>query len=783
MPYFLHQEGDYDTLVIVEGETDAATAAGAGFSVLGVPGATNWKDAWWLLAEDFSQVVIFLDADEAAAHLLSRLAAAKPENLQLLVTAPALAQEGIHDLNDLHQANSGDFNKTRENIISLINRARPLKVVYDESELLEAVTDSLEGVSAVEDDDGDRKALCIFHSEKTPSLDFGPKGFKCFACERSGSLRTLGSVLGIALVQASHSDDVKYAVRNGQICSVKYTEDGIIYTPLCNFQARITEETLKDDGVEQTLYFQITGRLASGKPLQPLTVPADKFTAMNWVVAGWGAEANIEAGNGVKDKLRAAIQYLSASSVGNQGIPRKTVFTHLGWRKLNGNWVYLYTGGAVGLPNATVEPDQESLRRFSLPNEKESARLSLDLLSIGPPEVIIPLLAAVYRAPTCCLLYPTVTLWLYGDTGSFKSTLAALMSCHFGGPFTGESLPGSWISTENSLERALFLAHDVLYVIDDYAPERSARAAKELEHRVDRILRQVGNRTSRSRLRSDLSGRPEFIPNAMVVSTGEQLPLGVNSIAARILPVKCEKDKININALTEAQARQSELAKAMRGYIEWLAGRMSSLANSLGERFVELRAQALTGNYARLASSVAHLAIGWELFLTYALETNAITREERDRLWNQGWNALTSIATKHDALLTEERPTRKFLRTLSAMLTQGVVYLADRATGNPLVTNDFSVSSRMIGWQDSGGVYLIPDAAWREVNEYLRSTDRIAVTQNTLADMLFQEGLLTTDKGKKVKRIRVCGGRAYVWQLPPNVWEVVESEEDEDQAE
>src|SRR5262249_10847483 len=61
------------------------------------------------------------------------------------------------------------------------------------------------------------------------------------------------------------------------------------------------------------------------------------------------------------------------------------------------------------------------------------------------------------------------SLWIEGQTGSLKSTLAARFLSHFGS-FERISLPGAWSSTANQLERRAFLLKDVLFVVDDYAP-------------------------------------------------------------------------------------------------------------------------------------------------------------------------------------------------------------------------------------------------------------------------------------------------------------------------
>lgn len=44
-----------------------------------------------------------------------------------------------------------------------------------------------------------------------------------------------------------------YLIEDGVICQEKATRDGLVVTPLCNFNARITEQRERDDGVERTL--------------------------------------------------------------------------------------------------------------------------------------------------------------------------------------------------------------------------------------------------------------------------------------------------------------------------------------------------------------------------------------------------------------------------------------------------------------------------------------------------------------------------------------------------
>src|SRR6185369_7135403 len=225
--------------------------------------------------------------------------------------------------------------------------------------------------------------------------------------------------------------------------------------------------------------------------------------------------------------------------------------------------------GGVGADSVTVELDPP-LDRFALPARTEDLRdavtLSLRLLDCAPASVAIPLLAAVYGAPLAFITNPDYAVFMVGPTGSLKSELAALAQRHFGN-FDRKTLPGSWTSTENALEARLFAIKDAISVIDDYAPNADSRAQQELEKRAQRIIRGIGNRASRGRLRADLTQQPDRPPRGLVICTGEDLPTG-HSIQARLVIIEIDRERLHLDVVTELQNRGGRLVHAMRGYVE-----------------------------------------------------------------------------------------------------------------------------------------------------------------------------------------------------------------------
>lgn len=62
-----------DAICVTEGELDAITLSMCGLPAVGVPGATNWKKHFSRCLDDFTQVFVFGDPDDAGKGLNKRL--------------------------------------------------------------------------------------------------------------------------------------------------------------------------------------------------------------------------------------------------------------------------------------------------------------------------------------------------------------------------------------------------------------------------------------------------------------------------------------------------------------------------------------------------------------------------------------------------------------------------------------------------------------------------------------------------------------------------------------
>lgn len=559
----------------------------------------------------------------------------------------------------------------------------------------------------------------------------------------------------------------------------KSTKEGQVLVPLANFTATIVGEVERDDGVETRRWFEIAAKHRGRE--HRFEVSAAEFPTMQWVGTQLGATAIVNAGLGTKDHTRAAVQHLSDE------VSLRTVFTHLGWRKIGEVWCYFHADGAIGpvgpVPDVETEPPSQ-LERFSLPEPpteddlKQAVRASLGMLDVVPDEIALPIYCAVWRSVLGAVDFGS---HIVGQTNEGKTELAALTEQHFGAGLDARHLPGSWSSTGNSLEVLAFAAKDALLVVDDFAPEGTAFDVQRLHREAARLIRAQGNRAGRNRLRSDLSLRTVKYPRGLILSTGEDVP-NAHSVRARILILELAQGGVDWRKLTTCQedAASGLYAQAMAAFLQWVAGHYEELQNRRVSRVRELRAQAQTTSSAhrRTPSIVADLAFGLETFLGFTQELGILSKDEADELWRRGWEALGRAAAAQAEHHAAVEPTGRFLELVASAISSGRAHLASRdgdVPGDPHVWGwrhdgsggSWSPQGERIGWVDGQDLYLDPDASYRCAQQ-VATTDGISISARTLWKRMRERRLLAstdTARGRNVVRVTLQGARREVVHL------------------
>jgi len=530
--------------------------------------------------------------------------------------------------------------------------------------------------------------------------------------------------------------------------NTKYLANGVLILG-CNRK--------RDDGVtvENSL---IVIPIVEGKRLSPCEIPVEDLE--NKLMIHLPLNFRPTVGGNSKAFIVDSIRAQTKNS------HEEVIYEHTGWRKLNGEWVFLCADGAITKDGINREIQTDLTGRnsqYSFTEDREDGRWETNnkFLKVAPPPVMLPLLAMVALSPLNEALRmagcePAFMLFLVGRTGSKKSTLAALALNYYGKNFNNKSLPGSSKDTVNSLEKNGFILKDVLTVIDDFFPATNHLESSKMETTLQGVARMYGDRTGKNRMFANGKNRPNNPVRGNAILTGEDVPHVGQSGEARFLGVEVQSDDVKMDVLSEVQESPNCLNEIFCEYIQWLAPNYDTLPDILGKRFLELRAKAQNGGHGRVAESIAHLQLGIEMWSKFLREKGQLAQVET--MQDKAWEIFKDLAEKQNKAIAEEQPTKLFLDAFKELLETRVISLADVSRSE--------LWQHQVGWKDDRFIYLKLDTTLNAVYRfYEEQGKKFPLTSKRLLKHLRDEGLILPDEnGGNTRKKKICGKpKSTVW--------------------
>lgn len=563
--------------------------------------------------------------------------------------------------------------------------------------------------------------------------------------------------------EAAFAKGGQYETVDGWTVLHTFTDDGKKrITPLANGTAKILEEVLRDDGTnEPELDFIIAGELENGHHLPKLTIPANEFSSMKWM-SKWGSRFILAAGRNAQDHLRAAVQHLS-------GTPhRRTIYTHTGWRKINDTWVYLTSEGALGIDDPSIQVDlkmgraETNMDRYRLPlsptSITEAMEHSLNFWNITAPSITVPMWAAMYLAPLSPFLMIDFGLWIHGKTGSMKSSYIATALAHFGG-WQGKDaktfLPSNFQSTANAILLNAFQAKDVPLVIDDFAPGATQREVRERDQTASNLLRSVGNKAARGRMRDGRHFQADFPPRCLAIITAEDLPPTQSTMARGIgvrvqTPPKGSEERRAIERrLTTAQTAESNFYPiAMAGYILWIQRHWNELAADLPQVAARYRDQMQQAGHSRLPDAFGKLMAAIDTALFFAIDVGALTTQQANDRKKIAFNAMNAMIREHGDAVEAVDACRIFQELLTEQLDARQWYLVDVDAPSTASPENSPIGACCAGYHDGSTVYLLTKTVTDVMMLHNRMGQPFPVGKNTLYQRMIENGWLMAADNK-----------------------------------
>lgn len=566
------------------------------------------------------------------------------------------------------------------------------------------------------------------------------------------------------------------------------TKNDFEVTELSNFSAVIVANLLDFDTPEAKprMAFLLSVIFEGREEAFEIEVPAKDFARMEWVellIRG----AAVAPGKVAREHLRYAIQRMS------NAVTRKR-YRFIGWVEDEGQMIYIHAGGAIGaegeVPGVVASlSDPIDRFRLSLPENREQAYedalAQVELFSMEPADVIVPLMGTTFRAP----LGPSrLTAHLAGEQEVGKTYLMGLFQMNFG-PKMGEELPASWVdgSSANGISRVYARAGDALVVSDDLRVTGGPKDVKLMDI-YDQVTRAHYNRAAPRKLTREGGERNDPPSRCTAITTGEVLPQGHSTrsrVVCLMLSVRSTPDASDL----ARRGAEGVLARGMGGFVRWLAPSAKRTRDriSVAERAAADRWR--LGVSDRAAGLFGAIALGLDALFKYWLDVRAQTPEEVAAHRARAEVALRRVAIEHGERVKEEDPVPKFVQMLRTLLASGKAYLSTPQGTAP-------IDCHLYGWRASssfkptdgpdgeergpnfapyglrlgfvrtseGRMWIMLDVAYGLVRDMARANgDTFGVAREDLPKRLHQRGLLAADELKSrqtyTTRLRVEGAR------------------------
>lgn len=586
--------------------------------------------------------------------------------------------------------------------------------------------------------------------------------------------------------------------------------------PLANFSAIVAEERQYDDGIEsepRTLLHAYRPRNGHIEQRE-VEITTPQFSGMAWVPNQLGHAYVVSAGSSVRDHLRAAIQSFS------EGMVSRRIYTHTGWREIDGQLCYLHAGGAITAGGCREDLDvdlPDALANYHLPHPpaeeeaRDAVRASLRQLRLVDDGVGAVQLCRIFGPALARWFRLDFGVFVYGRTGTLKSELAALAMAHYGAGFNARSLPENWESTENAMLLKAFSIKDALFEIDDYNPSGSTGDHQALSKKADRVFRGAANRAGRGRLTSDIRLRRSYYPRGLVSASGEDLPAG-RSLRARLWVLELTPGKMDLDTLTSCQrdAREGVYAAAFAAYLRWLIQHADALATELPIRYEELRAQAGLDlrDHERIPANLAGMQLILEIVFQFIAEIGALSSDVANDWHRRCGAALVEQGIQQAGLQESSEDANRAMEMLRAAFTTGRAHVID--AGRVPASKPPATDAHLLGWRgkqhthrdsldddrepriehrwealgEPVGYWVEPDASkdrpapelWLSPDAVYGALARIARdqgagalrSQHRLAKALVERGYLTPGDGRNIghRHGRRNLSPSRVWRMP-----------------
>lgn len=432
--------------------------------------------------------------------------------------------------------------------------------------------------------------------------------------------------------------------------------------------------------------------------------------------------------------------------------PEEVIYSSIGWRKFGNNWAYIIGNKCIGL-NCNINCTQDkALRVDKKLTAINSAQLSLDMLNISNkldktlPLLLYSHLGLMKSLFTEAKAMPRFILWIYGETGSMKTSIS---KCFFSIFNNCDDISATFKYTKAALEIKSSEYADSCLLVDDYHPTTTRTEKVDMDSKAGMLLRIYGDEASTGRGTQNMQKTIEVTSRGLCVITGEN-KFGSKSDLARLITVEITKDDIIPSVLSHYQNNPKLYPTHIYYFLSWVAINAEAIIEFIQKRVAILRIEN-QGLYShkRYVDSYILLCITAEILLNYY--TSIGLNLNNQAIYHKWSESLKKMIQIQDSNMMQQDPGIMFIIALQNMLIGNTCTLEE-------INGEQMNKTNSIGYKDDKYLYLSAELAYEKVCKFWRGQGiEYPLTKDASLESLERIKVLETkDEGGDHRRTVKC---------------------------
>lgn len=515
-----------------------------------------------------------------------------------------------------------------------------------------------------------------------------------------------------------------------------------------------------DDGSNIKSIIELKAFTNEGEELPSISVPIEKIENNNFYVnPEWGIKV-IFTKSQYKEEQKNCIKVLA------KNLKEVTIFGFTGLKKVDGETVFLHSGGAIGTnKNIKVQLDDEVLNRYRFTdknfNIKDTLNVTLTCLETAPLRISVALISLEFLAPLVSTFdemgIPIGFLtWLQGPQQCKKTSLVSAFNSCFGN-FVRNRSPLSFLDGVPSIITKTAKLRDVPALCDDYFPSADKQEAVHMQKVAQALISLSFDRITGSRSKSNGKLRENPRQNSIIIGTGEFFPELGQSRTSRVLFLNMDKEDVNNEKLKYIQTHQEELQYTMKQYIEDFISDINNKKEEIRTTFNEKTEEANKEISFRTAEMVSSLYVGYKMLMNFALKNKVINLEEKEKKLNEGWSYLMAVGKEQNETVEKISPTNMVIDAIEALISIKKIFVVDMKSA-PYIKQENIYRPEFVGFYDEerNTNFVFPEILYKKVRDFYRQQGvDFPFNQATICKELKNNGYLYITPKQARPQIRI----------------------------